>query len=696
MKENPTLFAYTSTRGTLSDHRELIIDLFAGGGGASSGLELGLGRSPDIAINHDAAAVALHAKNHPLTQHFVSDVFEVDPRKVTEGRPVGFLWASPDCTYHSKARGAKPIRSGKKKRRALAWVVTRWAGQVKPRVIMLENVEEFAEWGPLIGKVDQLKPCPKRRGKTFRRWVRSLRDLGYNVEWRELRACDYGAPTIRKRLYLIARCDGEAIVWPEPTHGPKCAKPYRTAAECIDWSIPMLSIFATKEEAAEWGRFHKQAAPIRPLAENTNRRIARGVMRYVVNNPKPFIVRTDMTSAVARNGVHCVDEPVRTITTANAFAITAPIIAPVTHANLDRRTPAANEPLATITCAQRGEQALVAPYLVPRYGEAEGQEPRSRSLEEPAPAVVNTNNGGSLVAVNIATYHTEKGDGEARGAPVDLPLPTLDTSNRYGVVASFLAQNNGGFCEMDGRQLQEPLATVLANGSGHHGLIGASLLSFNHDAAGKDIKQPMPTVTANNHGAGSNPGGAAPIGIMAAHMVQSNHGAKQEYGADEPVRTIVAGGTHEGIAAVHLQQDYGQSVGYSADEPARTVTGGGGGHANIIASFLAKYYGQGTGQEVTEPVHTIPTVDRFGLVTVTVDGEEYYIADIAMRMLRPRELYTAQGFRTDYIIDVGIDGQRITATEQVRMCGNSVSPPVAAALASANCPELILQTEVAA
>src|SRR5690625_2512352 len=286
----------------LDIHDELIVDLFAGGGGASCGIEMATGRQVDVAVNHDAAAVAMHQINHPQTRHEIADVFEVCPRVVTKGRPVGLLWASPDCTYHSKARGGKPMRDKNRKRRSLAWVVTRWAGQVRPRVIMLENVEEFADWGPLVGPHDALRPCPKRRGKTFRRWVRSLERHGYEVEWRELRACDYGAPTIRKRLFVIARCDGEPIVWPEPTHGPGTGRRYRSAAECIDWDEPMLSIFATREEAKEWARAHrrsgrKMGTPVRPLADATMRRIARGVKRYVLKDPKPFIVPNNTGNA---------------------------------------------------------------------------------------------------------------------------------------------------------------------------------------------------------------------------------------------------------------------------------------------------------------------------------------------------------------------------------------------------------------
>ena len=272
----------------LDVHDELIVDLFAGGGGASVGIEMATGRQVDVAINHDPEAVAMHEENHPQTRHHTSDVFEVDPREVTEGRDVGLLWASPDCTFHSKARGSKPIRSAEKKRRALAWVVTRWAGTVRPRVIMLENVEEFSNWGRLVARRDaegrvhkdsggvaepgervpvehqELIPDTSDAGRRFRVWVRSLQAHGYRVEWRELRASDYGAPTSRKRLFLIARCDGEPIVWPEPSHGPGTGRRCRTAADIIDWSEPICSIFADKDEAAAWAKAHSKHRPVPP------------------------------------------------------------------------------------------------------------------------------------------------------------------------------------------------------------------------------------------------------------------------------------------------------------------------------------------------------------------------------------------------------------------------------------------------
>lgn len=425
-------------------HDELVVDLFAGGGGASTGIEQAIGRQVDIAVNHDPEAVALHEVNHPQTLHLVSDVFEVDPVEVTEGRPVSLLWASPDCTFHSKARGGKPFRDrrGANKRRALAGVVVRWARAVRPRMIALENVEEFQDWGPLDSSG---KPCPKRRGDSFRRWVAQLRNAGYVVEWRELRGCDYGAPTIRKRLYLIARCDGLPIIWPQPTHGApdslpvrhRKLKPWRTAAECIDWSLPCPSIFERK----------------RPLAEATCRRIAAGIMRYVVNAADPFIV-------------------------------------PITH-----------------TKAGGQKHALVAAFLAKHYGD-KGQRPGSTMIE--------------------------------------------------------------------------PLGTITA--VDHHSLVTAEL------------------------------------------------------GTD---------------------------------------------HRAEVRAFLCAYYGADRdGQSVRDPMRTVPTRDRFGLVMV--EGREYEIADIGLRMLQPRELYRAQGFPDEYIIDRGPDGKPLPKTAQVRMCGNSVVPPVARAIVAAN------------
>lgn len=510
---------------------EIIVDNFAGGGGASLGIEMALGRSPDIAINHDAEAIAQHRVNHPSTRHFCEDVWDVDPLEATQGRPVGLAWFSPDCKHFSKAKGGKPVD---KKIRGLAWVAIRWAATVRPRVIVLENVEEFQTWGPLIKLVDargnvvldangnpKMVPCPVRKGFTFRRWCKELEKLGYRIEMRELRAHDYGTPTIRKRLFIVARCDGLPICWPAKTHGPGLL-PYRTAAECIDWSIPCPSIFTRKK----------------PLAVATLRRIARGVMRYVVEAAAPFIIkhRTGPTGSD-------INEPLHTITAGSYI----------------KRPAGAGHAMG-----------LVVPYFVPRHGERDGQEPRTRSVEQPMPTVTATANGASLVA-------------------------------------AFLAKHYGG-----------------------------------NETPGWDARGPISTITTQDHHA-----------VVAGHLLNMKGADRRMRGIDQPAPTVCAGGNH----------------------------------AALVAALMAPYYGQGsgtTGRKLDEPAPTITTKDRLQLVTVTIDGETYVLTDIGMRMLQPRELYRAQGFPESYVIDPVVDGKPLSKEAQVRMCGNSVCPPVAAAVIAAN------------
>jgi len=577
---------------------ELVVDLFAGGGGASTGIEQAIGRHVDIAINHDPEAVALHQANHPQTQHFVSDVYEVDPRVVTGGRRVGLLWASPDCTYHSKARGGKPHRDRNKarRRRGLANVVVKWVRLLKPtgqhpRVIQLENVEEFQDWGPLL---DDGTPCPDRRGKNFAHWVAQLRNLGYQVEWRELRACDYGAPTIRKRLFVIARCDGMPIVWPEPTHGKpgtpatkqKKLKKQRTAAECIDWSIPCPSIFERSK----------------PLADATCRRIARGIMRYVVEAAEPFIVPMTHTGG---DRVHSSSEPLRTVTTAQRgeFALCVPTLAPFVATNTTGHAGARlDSPVSTVTTG--GQQMLVAPTLVQTgYGERTGQAPRALDLHA--------------------------------------PLGTVVGGQKHALVAAFLAQHNTG---NDGHDARKPVSTIVSKGC-TQGVVTAHITKFRTGSTGHSMDEPLHTVTASSFV--KRPGGSAPLGVVTSNMVKLR-GDNIGSGTDEPLHTISAGGTH---------------------------------HAEVRA-FLIKYYGTDQDPKLTEPLHTVTTKDRFGLVTIR--GEEYAIVDIGLRMLTPRELYRAQGFPDSYIIDHGGDGRPLTKTAQVRMCGNSVCPPLSCAITMAN------------
>lgn len=538
-------------------HRELVIDLFAGGGGASTGIEQAVGRAPDIAINHDPEAVSLHQANHPQTQHFCSDVFEVDPVTVTDGRPVGLMWASPDCKHFSKAKGGKPVS---KKIRSLAWVVVKWAKLVRPRVICLENVEEFQDWGPLTA--DNM-PCPERKGRTFKRWKRSLEAPGYVVEYRELRACDFGAPTIRKRLFLVARRDGQPVVWPEATHAApdslpvrqKKMRPWRTAAECIDWSVPAPSIFERT----------------RPLADATCRRIAKGIVRYVIDAAEPFIV-------------------------------------PMTHSGGDR-VHSASEPLRTVTTAQRGELALAVPTIISMgYGERPGQQPRVPGIE--------------------------------------VPLSTITAQGQHqGLVSAFLAKHYTGVV---GSDMTAPMGT--ATTVDHHSLVAANLIHMGH-GEGKD-------------------GGK-----------RFSHGVRN---VEQPLNTVAASGMPAGIVTSHMLKMRGDNVGSGADESLHTISAQGTHHAEVQA-FLIKYYGTDQDPRLTEPMHTIPTKDRFGLVMVK--GEPYAIVDIGLRMLTPRELYRAQGFPEDYRIEHGADGKPLTKTAQVRMCCNSVCPPLARAIVAANFKE---------
>lgn len=528
---------------------ELIIDSFAGGGGASLGIEIATGRSPDIAINHDAEALAMHAVNHPNSLHLCEDVWAVDPRKACAGRRVGLMWLSPDCKHHSKAKGGKPVD---KKIRGLAWVAVKWAKQVKPRVIALENVEEFEDWGPLL---ENGRPCPLRKGFTFRRFVRQLENCGYVVEHRELVAADYGSPTTRKRLFLIARCDGQPITWPEPTHAKKPVSgllPWRTAAECIEWSLPCPSIFER----------------IRPLADNTLRRIARGIRRYVIEAAEPFIVRCAHGEGAGDTkrwgrGEHPLSEPLPTVPCSNDFALVSPVMVGAGGPEYAGKPVPADRPFGALTA--ENHRALISPTLIQTgYGERAGQAPRAPGLHKPLGTVVN--------------------------------------GQKHALVAAFLAKHYGDTGQRPGSAMQEPVSTVTA--CDHNALVASSLVKLKGTC--KDGQQ-----------------------------------------LSLPLHTVQAGGNH-----------YGE-----------------------VRAFLLKYYGTEQDPNLRLPLHTITSLDRFGLVTV--EGEQYQIADIGMRMLQPRELFRAQGFPDSYRIESDVDGKPFTKSAQVRMCGNSVCPPVAAAIVRA-------------
>ncbi|MFE3970671.1 DNA cytosine methyltransferase [Stenotrophomonas sp. YIM B13575] len=611
---------------------EIVVDLFAGGGGASHAMETALARAVDIAINHNPWAVGLHSANHPFTRHLCQDVWEADPRVECGGRPVGALHASPDCTHFSQAKGGQP-RS--RATRSLSWVVPRWAGTVRPRIITLENVKQILKWGPLIAKRDKatgrvikldgtvaaageripldqqfLIPDKKREGSTWRRFVAVLRALGYQVEWRVLRACDYGAGTTRERLYMVARCDGEAIAWPEPTHGPDRAQPHVSAASSIDWSIPCPSIFGRKK----------------PLADATQARIARGIKRFVLDAAEPFIVHA--THGGERRP-HGIGEPMPTITAANRgeMMIVSPTIVQCANASANG-VATGSDPLGTITAWPRGgSHAVVAPVLVQSgYGERIGQAPRSLDIDKPLGTVVAGGTKHALAAASLVKFR-----GSSDGADAGQPMPTITSgagaarpagaAHAMGVIAAFLEQANGGFYQGAGSAADEPLPTICANGS-HQRLTTAHLVTLRRNLDGQ--------TTA------------------------------------DPLSTICAGAAHHGVIECVLSPE--QEAG-----------------ALRVAAFLMRYYGTG-GQhgELNEPLATITTKDRLALVTVHLSGVPYVIVDIGLRMLKPHELFRAQGFPASYIIDRTQDGRQVSNSRAVAMVGNSVSPPPLVAILEAN------------
>ena len=597
----------------------LIIDNFAGGGGASTGIEAALGRPIDIAINHDPEAVAMHAANHPATKHYCQSVWQADPEEVAGGRPVDLAWFSPDCKHFSKAKGGKPVE---RNIRDLAWVVALWAQRVRPAVIMLENVEEFRTWGPL-GE-DGL-PIAVSRGETFEKWLRELRKAGYKVQHRELRACDYGAPTSRKRLFVIARCDGLPIVWPKPTHargGAGGLKPWKTAADIIDWSIPCPSIFERK----------------RPLAEATLRRIAHGVMRYAVNAAKPFVV--PLTHHGAPTRVYDVDEPIPTVTAAHRgeMAFVSPMIAPICHTKGGNRVNGPLDPLVTITTAKGGELALAtATLLAPHINTNRNAQKPFTGYDEPTHTITAGGAHQNLIAATLVqTGYGEREGQRPRALDVEEPLGTVVAGgNKHAVVAAFMAQHYTG---QVGRPADEPVSTIVHRGTQQQ--------------------------------------------VVVAHMEQANTGLIG-HDAREPVSTIVGKGCTQRLVTSNLVKLRGTCAdGQPVDDPVPTLTAGGS-HVGEVRAFLVKYYGvAGNYGDLTEPPATVVTKDRFALVTV--EGEVYEIADIGMRMLTPRELFRAQGFPDSYIIDPPVNGRPMTKTSQIARCGNSVCPPLAEALVRAN------------
>jgi len=511
---------------------EMIIDNFAGGGGASTGIELATGRPVDIAINHDPDAILLHKTNHPYTKHLQASVWDVDPREVCAGRKVGLTWFSPDCKHFSKAKGGKPVD---KNIRGLAWIVLRWAGTVRPRVIILENVEEFQTWGP----VRRGKPVKSKAGQTFRQWKRQLSDLGYKIDHRELIAADYGAPTIRKRFFLIARCDGLPIVWPEPTHsehGENGLPKWKAAADIINWDLLTPSIFDSRQEIKE--KYDLYA--VRPLADNTLRRIIRGVDKFTIKSGNPFIVSNNNN-----NAPHDINGAVPTITTGN-------------------------------------RNLLLMPNMM-AIGQTGGGD-RIRGIDEP----INTQVSKAetcVTAASLIQYHTEQSE-KVRGQGLEDPLQTIDAANRYGLASANLVEyfgNGNPLCKFKGRE------------------------------KGQDLRRPLHTLTT-----------------------------QPEFAA---VNTTVIKYT-DNINLYHWPE---------------------------IRDLLNKYCGY--------------TLADNEVLLLGIENVWYFIADIGLRMLSPRELYNAQGFPDDYIIDYDYKGNTYGKTKQVARCGNAVCPPLATALVRSNLPE---------
>ncbi|MCO2790472.1 DNA cytosine methyltransferase [Pseudomonas aeruginosa] len=655
----------------------IIVDLFAGGGGASTGLEMGLGRKVDLAINHNPAAISMHEANHPHAEHLPTDVWGIDPIEATKGATVGWLHASPDCRHHSQAAGGQPR---KKEIRDLSWVVVKWAGKLQklgrgPWVISLENVKQILQWGPLIAKRDKstgrvlrldgtvaepgervprheqfLVPDSKRKGRTWRQFLRALEDFGYHVDYWVERNCDYGDPTTRQRLYLVATDGGFSPAAPVKTHAAKPGKglkPYRTAAECIDWSDLGQSIRNRKK----------------PLAEATMRRIAKGIEKEVLQRAQPFIVPIANWS---REAVHPVDQPVNTITAwpkGGAFSIATPSLIQVGYGERDGqspRVPGLDKPLGTVV-AGGIKHALASAHLVKFRFDAAGV-----PVDEPMPTITSGGEckrpAGAAHALGLASAVLVGAGGPSysgKPASVDQPLGTVVTENHRAIATAFLAQMNGGYNTTFSRPADAPMSTITNSGSQQQ-LATAHLVTLRKGSHGAPVDGPLGTQTGTDH-----------HGLVSALLVTNTTGHSSTP-ADQPAPTVATGGHHmlvtpEMIAGSLTPEQLDGAV--------------------WVAAFLMKYHGMGENiRPLDEPVSTVTTKDRLALVTVWISGSPYVIVDIRLRMLKPRELYRAQGFPDSYIIERGHNGQRFTLSQQVHMCGNSVSPNTMAAYARANDP----------
>lgn len=548
---------------------ECFVDSFAGGGGASTGIEMATGHPVDVAINHNEAAIMMHRRNHPFTEHYIEDIWQVDPKTAVRGRHVRLAWFSPDCKHFSRAKGAALVD---KKIRGLAWVVLRWAASVRPDVIMLENVPEFVTWGP----VRKGKPVKKKAGQTYQKWLQQLKDLGYEVETREICAADHGAPTIRTRFHLIARCDGRPIVWPDRTHAPrdsaevksgKC-KPWRSASEIIDFDLFCPSIFDSKEKIKEEYGINVR----RPLKENTLRRIARGLDKFVIQSAEPFIVPVGYGENKGQlPRIHDIKQPLSTVVGSTKQYVCDPVMSPYIMSNNSNNVPSSpNEPIPTIT----------------------------------------TGNRNFLVSPSLIQYHSEQSDKEIRGQRLDQPICTVDGANRYGLSAAYLTQ--------------------YFSGEGHY----------------HSVEKPLATITTMER---------------------------------------------EGVTLAHLAHFKGKDKGQALQDPLMTVTARDGQFADVRTK-LVKWDGQtdlGYWPEVRKMLNQYCDyqIGEDEILLLNIGLLWYFISDIGLRMLTPRELYDAMGFPHDYIIDRDVNGNPISRADQVARCGNAVCPAVAEALVRANLPE---------
>ncbi|RVM28799.1 C-5 cytosine-specific DNA methylase [Sinorhizobium meliloti] len=702
------LFSETSTGALMASAyvgAPLIVDSFAGGGGASTGIEMALGRSPDIAINHNPDALALHGANHPETHHLSENVYRVDPLDHLKGKHIGLAWFSPDCKHFSKAKGGKPVE---RNIRDLCWIIPGWIERIQKSggrvdVVIMENVEEFKDYGPLVATDRGLMPDPERRGENFEKWCKKLRRLGGKIEFRELRACGYGAPTIRKRLFVIIRFDGKPIAWPEPTHGkpedPDVMSgrklPWRTAAECIDWSLPCPSIFDTSAEI--WAKHQLRA--VRPLADATMARVARGMKRYVLDAERPFLVSVAHGDSGGRRE-YPIDEPHGVVT---AGGISHAVVAPsVIRFNTGATGQDMRDPLSTVTAnsfiKRPGGAAplgIIAPVLT-----AAQQGGSVRSVADPHHTITASSKDQNSVIVPTLVGCGGRA-GQSRPRAGDEPVGTITAKADGCVAVAFLAQNN--YLE-PGHDACEPLSTIVGRGSTQSPIV-AFMAQHNGDP------RPDGSETAR-------PGRAA----------------------DEPLATITQSGSQQSLVSAFVARQFGTSTGHAVDDPAATVMADGGGKSQLVMPYLQAYYGTGDGQHETEPMRTVTTKDRHGhveatisvppftdaqadrarqvasfmrahgfwddreFVTVEISGETFVIVDIGMRMLTPRELFNAQGFPSDYVIDgawnyqadgAGPVWREFSKSVQVSCVGNSVSPPVACALVSANCSHLAVQRAAA-